>query len=270
MSNVSISPRRANQWQREAVKKTLAPVIPFKSLDGELMPALTPALGAGASLGVFKLGPDLQDRRLVDALAVIALTVFIHVTVIERFRHQPVEEVVPPKETKVEISLVRPPPPPPPVVQPQPERAPIKDAIPPKPKPKPKKLPPPVVEQPPVQTTAPVTNDAPVQAPPAPSAAPAPVVEKVTQPRSGADYLHNPQPEYPEDAMERGWEGKILLKVHVLPNGKPDSVDVEKSSGHASLDSSAIHTVKGWTFVPAMRGSTPIAGWVTVPITFKL
>ncbi len=113
------------------------------------------------------------------------------------------------------------------------------------------------------QTDAPV-----ISAPPAPPAPP--VEEKVTEPRAGAGYLNNPPPVYPEIAMDRGWEGKVLMKVHVLANGKPDSVSVVKSSGKDVLDDEAVRTVKKWSFVPAMRGTTPIDGWVTVPISFNL
>ncbi|WP_426994007.1 energy transducer TonB family protein [Methylomonas sp. CM2] len=60
------------------------------------------------------------------------------------------------------------------------------------------------------------------------------------------------------------------MKVHVQPNGKPDSVSVVKSSGQAVLDDAAVKTVSKWSFVPAKRGETPVAGYVTVPITFNL
>ena len=70
--------------------------------------------------------------------------------------------------------------------------------------------------------------------------------------------------------MDNGWEGKVLMKVHVLANGKPDSVSVVKSSGKPVLDSEAVRTVKKWSFVPAKRGETPIDGWVTIPISFNL
>jgi protein TonB len=60
------------------------------------------------------------------------------------------------------------------------------------------------------------------------------------------------------------------MKVHVKPDGKPDEVSVIKSSGQKILDDAAVKTVNKWSFVPAMRGTTPIAGWVTVPITFNL
>lgn len=104
-------------------------------------------------------------------------------------------------------------------------------------------------------------------APPPPKPKP---VEKVTPPRGSAGYLNNPTTEYPEIAAERGWEGRVVLKVHVLPSGKPDTVSVVSSSGHDVLDSEAVSTVKKWTFAPAKRGDTPVDGWVNVPINFKL
>ncbi|QSA96418.1 energy transducer TonB [Methylococcus sp. EFPC2] len=269
MRNLSVSPQETDQWQHEAVKKTLAPVIPFKSFDEELVPALGPTVDAEGSLGVFKLDPSQNDRKWIDALVVAALTVFVHATVIDRFKHPPAVVEPPPKETKIEVTLLAPPPPPPPppVVQPRP--TPPKDAIPPKPKPKPKKIPPPAVETPPVPNV-PISDNAPpapVQAAPAP---PAPPVEKVVQ-LSSADYLRNPPPDYPEDAQERGWAGKVLLKVRILPSGKPDVVQVQKSSGHASLDNAAVKTVKGgWLFKPNMQGDTATAVWVIIPINFQL
>ncbi|MDD5126150.1 energy transducer TonB, partial [Methylovulum sp.] len=141
------------------------------------------------------------------------------------------------------------------------------------PKPKPKLQPKPMPQLAPPPLPRPVStveSKGPVvPVPPVAQAAP-PVVEKVTEPKAGAAYLHNPSPEYPEAAMDRGLEGKVLMKVHVQPNGKPDTVNVTKSSGYSILDDAAVRTVKQWSFVPAMRGKTPIAGWVTVPITFNL
>jgi protein TonB len=139
---------------------------------------------------------------------------------------------------------------------------------PPKPKVQPKPVPK-LVEPPPVVTQTVVQTDAPVvSAPPAPPAPP--VEEKVTEPRAGASYLNNPAPVYPEVAMDRGWEGKVLMKVHVLASGKPESVTVVKSSGKDVLDDEAVRTVKQYMFVPSMRGKTPVDGWVTVPISFNL
>ncbi|KAB0564962.1 MULTISPECIES: energy transducer TonB [Pseudomonas] len=166
-----------------------------------------------------------------------------------------------------------PPPPPPPVVEPPPpvvdELAakpappkPIPKPVPkPQPKPKPKPEPAPkAVEQPPAP---------PVPAPPAPAApvaAPAPV----TPASANAAYLKNPAPEYPSLAQRRGWEGTVLLRVHVLASGKPGEIQVQKSSGRQQLDDAALAAVKRWSFVPAKQGDVAQDGWVSVPIDFKI
>jgi protein TonB len=104
----------------------------------------------------------------------------------------------------------------------------------------------------------------------APPPPPPPVVEKVTEPRGYAGYLSNPAPEYPVAAQKRGLEGQVLLKVHVLPSGKPDDVTVARSSGHAVLDDAALKAVMRWVFEPARRGQTAIEGWVQVPLNFRI
>ncbi|MCR5895761.1 energy transducer TonB, partial [Burkholderia sp. HAN2018] len=103
---------------------------------------------------------------------------------------------------------------------------------------------------------------------PAPAAPAAPVRE--TAPIGDAAYLRNPAPDYPAFAQEQGWEGRVVLRVHVLANGTPDAVDVRTSSGRRMLDNAAVAAVKRWTFVPAKRGDEAVDGWVNVPIDFKL
>jgi len=117
----------------------------------------------------------------------------------------------------------------------------------------------------PENTTAPKSSGPVVAAPPAPK-----VEEPVTEATANAAYLKNPPPDYPAYAQRQGWEGKVLLRVHVLANGKADKVEIKQSSGRKTLDDSALSSVKNWTFVPSKRGSTPIDGWATVPIEFKL
>ena len=112
-----------------------------------------------------------------------------------------------------------------------------------------------------VQTTGPSTV--------APSSPP-PAAEPLTEPGFGAAYLHNPAPAYPAVAQQRGWQGTVLLRVHVLANGRADHVALLSTSGHPSLDDAAAEAVAGWSFVPASRGAQTIDGWVQVPIDFKL
>jgi protein TonB len=95
-------------------------------------------------------------------------------------------------------------------------------------------------------------------------------LQSVTEPGFGAAYLHNPAPAYPAVALQRGWQGTVFLKVHVLANGHPDHIVIASSSGHESLDDAAIEAVANWSFVPARRGGQAIDGWVRVPVDFKL
>jgi protein TonB len=227
------------------------------------------------ALGDFKQRSDTRDSKALDILLIGILSIAVHTAAVDYFEKSQLEEdkVAEIKApAKVQISFVRPQPkpvvePPPPPPPPPPKVVALKK--PPKPKVKPK--PAPKVEQaPPVDTSNTVTTAPVISAPPPP---PPPTVEKVekgTQPRAGAGYLNNPPPVYPDIAMDNGWEGKVLMKVHVLASGKPDSVTVVKSSGKPVLDSEAVRTVKKWSFVPAKRGSTPIDGWVTIPISFNL
>jgi protein TonB len=92
----------------------------------------------------------------------------------------------------------------------------------------------------------------------------------VTQPIGYAGYLHNPPPAYPANAQRMGMEGKVILRVKVLASGKPASVEIQTSSGKKMLDEAAVAAVQGWMFTPSHRGQTPIDGWATVPIEFKL
>jgi protein TonB len=55
-----------------------------------------------------------------------------------------------------------------------------------------------------------------------------------------------------------------------LSDGHVDTVEVRESSGRRVLDEQAMRTVKNWLFTPSKRGATPIEGWATVPIEFRL
>lgn len=272
MSNPSISLQPFDLDNQDHKRGVSGLILPFKPDFNLLQTNPVATAVTNAVLSNFKSDTN-NDKNFVDYLILGALSVFIHTAIVDRFDagfDQPTL-IEPPKPNRVEITIMKPQPkpitlPPPPQVKaqpPKPKVVPLKKPDKPKIKPKPVEQ---VVEQPIPQPTT-VSESAPVSTTPAP---PAPVVEKVTQPRAGANYLNNPPPVYPEIAMDRGWQGKVLMKVHVLPSGKPDSVSVQKSSGKKVLDDEAARTVKKWSFVPAMRGTTPIAGWVTVPITFKL
>jgi protein TonB len=154
---------------------------------------------------------------------------------------------------------------------------------PPKPLPKIEPPPPPTPPKtqhkapPPIQTLAAVRGPEPTAAPVESIAAvapaepvPPPPLEPVRAAFGGIGYKNNPAPDYPAQAARQGWQGTVLLRVKVLRTGAVDSIEVVKSSGKKLLDDAAIHTVERWVFAPSTRGSTPIDGFATVPIEFKL
>lgn len=82
--------------------------------------------------------------------------------------------------------------------------------------------------------------------------------------------IENPKPVYPLEARQKGYEGKALLRVEVLTNGRVGKVEVEKSSGYEILDQAAIEAMKRWRFIPAKRGKVPFRSWGNNVITFQL
>ena len=83
-------------------------------------------------------------------------------------------------------------------------------------------------------------------------------------------YLDTPPPIYPAEARSRGYEGTTLLAAEVLANGRVGRVLIQKSSGYAVLDRSAMKAVQSWRFEPARSKHTPQAMIVAIPIRFSL
>lgn len=223
-----------------------------------------PALPAAGN-GIRSVGPSTSSMTVAVAAHAAALVLLATVVPTERLA-----ELARPLAVRlIELAPEAPPPP-------KPE--------PPKPQPRPKVplAPPPILAvatptpaaspaefvvapQPPAPPiAAPVAPVAPVVA--APPAPPAPI----TQARFDADYLKNPKPAYPASSRRLGEEGKVVLRVHVTPDGHPAVIEIKASSSFPRLDHAAREAVTQWRFVPAKRGEEPIAAWVLVPIVFSL
>jgi protein TonB len=232
-------------------RKTFAPPAGIEPARRQILPLVAAALGVAL---------------LLHALAWFTLSRGSHDAVVVKAKTPPIEiEITKPKPLEQAVAQppprVAPPSSPPPTAS-KPRAAPPK-AVTPAPAITPAANPAPAQEASPVPAAARET--------PTPAAAPAPVVsERVTPARGNAAYLNNPAPKYPVMAQSRGWEGQVLLNVHVLADGKPDTVNVTQSSGRNTLDDAAVKAVTEWIFVPAKRGQTAIDGWVQVPIDFKL
>ena len=85
-----------------------------------------------------------------------------------------------------------------------------------------------------------------------------------------AAYARNPLPPYPREARERRWQGTTLLRVEVLADGSVGKVEIEEGAGYAILDETCVQTVRGWKFLPARSGDTPIPSIVEIPVTFRI
>ena len=84
-------------------------------------------------------------------------------------------------------------------------------------------------------------------------------------------YLRNPAPAYPRDALREGLEGTVLLRVLVDEAGRPVEVSIATGSGHRTLDRAAREQVlRHWTFVPAQRNGRPVRAIGTVPVAFRI
>ena len=128
----------------------------------------------------------------------------------------------------------------------------------------------------PMSAPLPETETRPQQvppSPPAPAAAPSATAAPatVTPPSFSAAYLNNPLPAYPMASRRKRAQGVVRLRVHVGPDGAPDQVLLERTSGHTDLDAAALDVVKKrWRFAPAKQGDRAVAAWVTVPLEFSL
>ena len=76
---------------------------------------------------------------------------------------------------------------------------------------------------------------------------------------------------YPLLARERGWEGTVLVRVLIAPNGALLSTRLLRSSGHALLDEASLNGLSHVRLLPmqfAARQTDPVE--VVLPILFRL
>ena len=83
-------------------------------------------------------------------------------------------------------------------------------------------------------------------------------------------YRRNTPPPYPLEAYLRRVQGTVWLVAEVDAQGRPRAIRVTQSSGSLLLDDAALQAVRGWEFVPAYRGSRPIASRCRIPVQFRI
>jgi periplasmic protein TonB len=80
----------------------------------------------------------------------------------------------------------------------------------------------------------------------------------------------NPRPPYPAAAFAARIEGRVIVKVHVMADGKPAEVQLLQTSGSAQLDRSALDTLAKWELQPARKNGEAIDQWIEIPIHFRV
>jgi TonB family protein len=104
-----------------------------------------------------------------------------------------------------------------------------------------------------------------------------PVTFRLSNPAAASSSAHvvpgsktSRPPIYPVDAIKHREQGTVVLKILVGIDGKPETVQVDQSSGSASLDQAAVKAAKQWQFQPGMKDGKPYSGWTRVPVSFHL
>ena len=76
---------------------------------------------------------------------------------------------------------------------------------------------------------------------------------------------------YPPALLERGIEGRVLLRLYVDDSGKvvPDSTRIAESSGYPALDSAALAGAPKLKFSPALHQGKPTPALFLQPVQFR-
>jgi protein TonB len=93
---------------------------------------------------------------------------------------------------------------------------------------------------------------------------------KVELPSSDAAYLQNPAPSYPPLSKRLGEQGKVVVRVLIGADGRPQKAELKRSSGYDRLDRAAIEYVLKCRYIPGKVGGVPQEMWHDAPVSFVL
>lgn len=83
-------------------------------------------------------------------------------------------------------------------------------------------------------------------------------------------FINQVKPVYPEIARKAGMEGRVVLRVLIDKDGKPQKAQILKNPGTDIFDEAAIASVMQSSYSPAIQNGRPVKCWLTVPIKFTL
>jgi len=77
------------------------------------------------------------------------------------------------------------------------------------------------------------------------------------------------EPEYSETARAAKYQGTVVLKVDIVPDGTAQNISVQRSLG-LGLEEKAIEAVRKWRFQPGTRDGQPVTTTSTIEVNFRL
>jgi periplasmic protein TonB len=77
-------------------------------------------------------------------------------------------------------------------------------------------------------------------------------------------------PQYPEMARKAGMEGKVVVKVLVGKDGKPEKAVIIKNPGTDIFDEAATEAAMKSTYTPGVQNGRPVKCWMVLPLKFTL
>ncbi len=98
-------------------------------------------------------------------------------------------------------------------------------------------------------------------------------VDQMPEYPGGLDKLYdhiNAEMHYPQDAVDSGKEGRVVVKFTVLEDGSIDHIKIVRSLW-PSMDAEAIRIVKSFPkWIPGKNKGKPVAVFFTLPFSFQL
>lgn len=117
----------------------------------------------------------------------------------------------------------------------------------------------------PAKTAAAPTVEEPAEETPAPPAE-TESVASVPSPRPG----RNQPPRYPLPAVKLGLEGSVVVILEIDASGQVTAAHIERSSGLALLDDTALRALSQWQFEPARSNGVAVPGTFRKEVLFRL
>lgn len=78
------------------------------------------------------------------------------------------------------------------------------------------------------------------------------------------------KPDYPEEAITKGIEGVVVLKILIDQEGKVAMAKVLNNGGFYEFGSAASRAVKKWRYEPAKIMGMPVAVWCIQSVRFEI